>query len=137
MLLRGGAILQFLTAGSITHSDYCGNFQHGSETEAVSALLDQFYLNFAVQTRNNHYHRAPSFLYRPVVDPYMFEETDLYTVAKLVGVFLVALIVINAFDHLFRRILAGEFAWDVTGTLSVLVVLGLVVALGVQFFATR
>ncbi|MFC6722723.1 hypothetical protein [Halobacteriaceae bacterium SHR40] len=67
----------------------------------------------------------------------MFEETDLYTVAKLVGVFLVALIVINAFDHLFRRILAGEFAWDVTGTLSVLVVLGLVVALGVQFFATR
>lgn len=67
----------------------------------------------------------------------MFEDTDLYTVAKLVGVFLLALVVIEAFDHLFRRILAGEFAWDVTGTLSVLVVLGLVVALGVQFFATR
>jgi len=67
----------------------------------------------------------------------MFEETDLYTIAKLVGVFLVALVVINAFDHLFRRLLAGEFRWDVTGTLSVVVVLGLIVALGIQFFATR
>jgi len=67
----------------------------------------------------------------------MFEETDLYTVGKLLAVFLVALVVINAFDHLSRRILAGEFAWDTTGTLSVLVILGLVVALGVQYIATR
>jgi hypothetical protein len=67
----------------------------------------------------------------------MFEDMDLYVVAKLVGVFLVALVVINAFDHLLRRLLAGEFAWDTTGILSVIVILGLVAALGLQFLATR
>lgn len=66
----------------------------------------------------------------------MFEDLDLLVVAKLVGVFLVALVVINAFDHLFRRLLAGEFAWDTTGTLSVVVLVALVAALGYQLYMT-
>ena len=66
----------------------------------------------------------------------MFEDLDLLVVAKLVGVFLVAFVVINAFDHLSTRLLAGEFAWDVTGTLAVGVLLALGVALIVQLFKT-
>lgn len=66
----------------------------------------------------------------------MFEDMDLLVVAKLVGVFLVAFVVINAFDHLSGRILSGEFAWDLTGTLSAVVLVGLAVALVLQLFRT-
>jgi hypothetical protein len=38
----------------LTHSDYCGNFQHGSENEASPAPKDRFYRYPAVKTRNNH-----------------------------------------------------------------------------------
>ena len=66
----------------------------------------------------------------------MVDNENLYAVVKLVGVFLVALVVINAFEHLFTRLAAGEFAWDLTGILSVLVVGALVVALVLQLFKT-
>lgn len=67
----------------------------------------------------------------------MFEDVDLYDVVKLLGVFVVALVVINAFEHLFTRLTAGEFAWDAGGMLSVLVLAALAVAMGVQFTRGR
>jgi len=42
----------------LTHSDYCGDFQYGSENKAVSALIDRFYRKLVVKTRNNHYQRV-------------------------------------------------------------------------------
>lgn len=62
----------------------------------------------------------------------MFEDVDLYDIVKLLGVFIVALIVINAFEHLFTRLTAGEFVWDAGGTASVLVLVALAVAMGLQ-----
>lgn len=62
----------------------------------------------------------------------MFEDVELWDVVKLVGVFVVALVVINAFEHLFTRLAAGEFAWDAGGMLSVLVLAAVVVAMGIQ-----
>jgi len=66
----------------------------------------------------------------------MAENENLVTAVKLLAVFLVALAVINAFNHLFGRLTAGEFAWDLPGTLSVLVLGALVVALVLQLFKT-
>lgn len=62
----------------------------------------------------------------------MAEDLDLVTIAKYVGVFVAALLLINAFEYLVDRILGGDLTVNQFTLLTIVLLVVLVVAIAVH-----